>query len=149
MRSAIFAVLLAFSLIAYARQKQESENRVVLPNSKLIGCETPACSQLWPDDVADSHATYPQNISIDIEDQGIIGVVTRYDKSTPLNDIRTSINKRYGEWVFPKDSAGLAVLWRVEPEKTAIQLAKDKDGTKEVIYLSARAWLRRHSTKAQ
>jgi hypothetical protein len=104
---------------------------------------------LWPDEAADSHAIYPQNISIDIDDQGVLGVVTHYDKSTPLEDIRTSINKRYGDWVFPKDHTGPAVLWRVEPEKVAVQLVEERHGTKEVIYLSAGAWLPKHGPKAQ
>jgi hypothetical protein len=81
MKNAIFAVVLVFILISCARAKQENERRVVLPSSKLIGCRTSAGSLLWPDEAADSHAIYPQNISIDIDDQGVLGVVTHYDKS--------------------------------------------------------------------
>jgi len=138
----VMAVLMfAVGLTSCSRPKLENSRHVVLPSSKLIGCRSSGCSQVWFDDAADSHAIYPQNISIDIDDKGVLGLVARYDKTTVLDDIRASIENRYGKWAFPKDHTGPARVWRVEPERVAIQLAEDDDGTKEVIYLSARAWL--------
>jgi hypothetical protein len=141
MKRVIAAMTLAIDLTSFGQLKHESASHVVLPSSELIGCKVSGCSSVWLVDAADSQALYPRNISIDIDDEGVLGVVARYDKSTAIDDIRASINKRYGEWVFPKDHAGPASLWRVEREKVAIQLSEHDDGTKEVIYLSARAWL--------
>jgi hypothetical protein len=140
MKRVIAVVTLAIGLTSCGRLKHETGGHVVLPSSELIGCKASGCSQVWLD-AANSRALYPRNISIDIDDEGVLGVVARYDRSIAIDDIRASINKRYGEWVFPKDHAGPAALWRVEPEKVAIQLSENDDGTKEVVYLSARAWL--------
>jgi hypothetical protein len=35
-------------------------------------------------------------------------------------------------------------VWRVESEKIAIQLSEEDNGMKEVIYLSAAAWGKKH-----
>jgi len=140
MKRVIAAVTLVVGLTSCGRLTHESGSHVVLPSAELIGCKASSCSQVWLD-TADSHALYPRNISIDIDDEGVLGVVARYDRPATIDDIRASINKRYGKWVFPKDHAGPAALWRVEPEKVAIQLSENDDGTKEVVYLSARAWL--------
>ena len=141
MRRVIAVMMLAVCLASCSRLHHENHRHVVLPSSRLIGCQASGCSQVWSDDAADSSAIYPQNISIDIEEKGVLGIVARYDKSTSIDDIRASIDDHYGKWVFPKDHSGPAALWRVEPERVAIQLGQKDDGTKEVIYLSARAWL--------
>ena len=136
----IGVAILAVGLTSYNRQKPDSTRSVILPSSHLIGCKSSSCSQMWSNDAAGPGAIFPQNISVDIDDNGVLGVVAKYNKSTAANDIRASINSQYGKWVFPKDQAGPHYLWRVEPEKLAIQFAENDDKTKEVIYLSARAW---------
>jgi hypothetical protein len=75
---------------------------------------------------------------VDFDDNGVLGVVAKYDKSTAANDIRASIDSRYGKWSFPKTKLD-RIICSVEPEKLAIQLAENNDRTKEVIYLAARA----------
>jgi hypothetical protein len=46
-----------------------------------------------------------------------------YDKSIPLDDIRAAIDERYGKWAVPELVNSPLRVWRVEPEKFAIQLA--------------------------
>jgi hypothetical protein len=71
-----------------------------------------------------------------------------YDKTIPADDIKAAIDERYGEWALPsnRDASVPVKLWRVEPEKFAIQLsvADKKDekrnvaeaGTNLAIYLA-------------
>jgi hypothetical protein len=116
-------------------------SHVVLPNSKLIGCKASDCSLLWQDIPTDAAAIYPHNISIDIENGAVLGVEAHYDKSVSMGDIKASIDGHYGKSTYVIDNETSPVkVWRVEPEKIAIQLAVENDGMKQVIYLSANAW---------
>ena len=77
----------------------------------------------------------------------LYGMTATYDKSIPVEDVRAAIDERYGRWALPLDDpSGPVKLWRVEPEKFAIQLsvADKKDekmniadaGTKQAIYIA-------------
>jgi hypothetical protein len=60
------------------------------------------------------------------------GIVAVYDKSVSMDDLKTSIDERYGKW-GRADNATLPVkLWRVEPQKFAIQLAVTNEGTEGI-----------------
>jgi hypothetical protein len=69
-----------------------------------------------------------------------------FDKSIPLDDIKAAIDERYGKWAVPEFVNSPLKIWRVEPEKFAIQLsvASKKDekrnmadaGTRQAIYLA-------------
>jgi len=136
--AAIFTVVLTLS---GAAAKHAAGTHVVLPNSKLIGCKASDCSQIWQDIPTDAAAIYPHNISIDIENGAVLGVVAHYDKSVSVGDIKTSIDDHYGKSTYVIDNETSPVkVWRVEPEKIAIQLAAEDNGMKQVIYLSANAW---------
>lgn len=141
MRKLLTAAALLIGVSVYANPGVNSRD-VVLPSSKLIGCMSSGCSQVWPEAVANSYAVYPQNISIDIDNEGVLGMTARYDKSTRIDDVRSAIQTRYGKWIIPSDEAGPVFVWRVDSERVSIQLAEDDDGSKKVIYLSARAWQR-------
>jgi hypothetical protein len=136
----IGVAVLSFAMTSSKCTSTNSRRNVVLPSIHLIGCKTSPCSQIWSDDTTSPGATFPQKVSVDIDDKGVLGVDAKYSKSTALDDISASIDSRYRKWVFPKDQAGRHTLWRVDPERLAIQLSENADGTKEVIYLSARAW---------
>ncbi len=124
-----------------AGAKHATGSHVVLPNSKLIGCKASDCSLLWQDIPTDAAAIYPHNISIDIENGAVLGVEAHYDKSVSMGDIKASIDGHYGKSTYVIDNETSPVkVWRVEPEKIAIQLAVENDGMKQVIYLSANAW---------
>lgn len=137
----IFSVGLLLGAAATTKTTNGSGVGVVLPNSKLIGCKGPECSQLWQDLPSDEAAIYPHNINIDIEDGAVMGVIAHYDKSISVNSIRSSIDSRYGKSTYVIDNETSPVkVWRVEPERIAIQLAVENNGMKQVIYLSAKAW---------
>jgi len=137
---------------------------VVLPNPRLIGCEPANCSQLWQEGGADPHAVYPKQVLIDVfgTDSRPRGVLALYDKSVSVDDIKTAIDARYGKWALSGNDTLPVKLWRVEPEKFAIQLAvvdeagtkitlgqalagpvpkhPPKDGLKQVIFLAIQPW---------
>ena len=53
----------------------------------------------------------------------IYGVTALYDKSIPFEDIASAIDARYTRWAKPDFAHAPPRLWRVEPEKFAIQLS--------------------------
>lgn len=140
----VIAVVFTIGLTFCGSANPEIGRHVVLPNSKLIGCKAAGCSQIWQDLPTDAVAIYPQNISIDIESGAVLGIVAHYDKSVSMGDIKASIDSHYGKFTYVIDNETSPVkVWRVEPEKIAIQLAAEDNGMKQVIYLSANAWLKR------
>lgn len=52
-----------------------------------------------------------------------------------MNDVKAAIDERYGKWANASNSTAPVKLWRVEPEKLAIQLAVNDDGMVQLIYL--------------
>ena len=149
MNRTAMAIMVAVSLTPCGTAKQVSGRHVVLPNSKLIGCKASACSQVWQDIPTDSAAIYPHNMSIDIENGAVLGIEAHYDKSVSMSDIKASIDDHYGKSTYVIDNETSPVkVWRVEPEKIAIQLAVEDNGMKAVIYLSASAWGKRHEVPA-
>jgi hypothetical protein len=139
------AIMVAVSLTPCGTAKDMSGGHVVLPNSKLVGCRASTCSQVWQDIRRDAAPLYPQNISIDIKDGAVLGIMAHYDKSVSVDDIKTAIDDHFGKSTYVIDNETAPVkVWRVESEKIAIQLATEDDGMKQVIYLSASAWGKRH-----
>ena len=69
-----------------------------------------------------------------------------YDRSISLDDIKAAIDERYGKWAVSEFVNSPVKIWRVEPEKFAIQLnvASKKDekrniaeeGTRQAVYLA-------------
>jgi hypothetical protein len=82
----ILASVLALGLGSCSRTKQETHGHVVLPESTLIGCRASACSQLWSDAV-EPDATYPRHVSLDFDDEGVLGMDAIYDKATGIDDL--------------------------------------------------------------
>ena len=145
----LIAVIFTIGLTFSGTAKPESGRRVVLPNSKLIGCKALACSQIWQDTPTDAESLYPHNMSIDIENGAVLGIVAHYDNSVSVGDIKASIDDHYGKSTYViENETSPAKVWRVEPEKIAIQLSEEDNGMKEVIYLSANAWRKWHKPPA-
>jgi len=69
-----------------------------------------------------------------------------YDKSVSVDDLKTAIDERYEKWAHTDFANSPVKLWRVEPEKFAIQLSvagKEDEkkniaeaGTKRAIYIA-------------
>lgn len=143
------AVIFTIGLTLGGAAKPKSDRHVVLPNSKLIGCKALACSQIWQDTQTDVEPIYPHNINIDIENGAVLGIAAHYDKAVSMGDVKASIDDHYGKSTYVIDNEKSPVkVWRVEPEKIAIQLSEEDNGMKEVIYLSANAWRKWHKPLA-
>ncbi len=131
MKRVIAAIILMIGLTSCGRVKHENGRHVVLPNPKLLGCRSSGCSQLWQDNPAEANAIYPREVIVDLlgNNPCSFGVVALYEKSVSMDDLKASIDERYGKWARA-DNATLPVkLWRVEPRKFAIQLAVTEDRT--------------------
>jgi len=119
-----------FLLSLCAETQAGDARKIVLPNPQLIHCRAANCSQLWKQETGDVGAVYPAQVLTDLVNGEVVGLTAVYDKSVSTKELQEVINKRYGKWVLH----GIDV-WRVEPERIAIQIANGEDGAKEVIYL--------------
>jgi hypothetical protein len=134
------AFLILITVLVFCEPKN-SEKRIVLPNSNLMRCAT---THLWQDEKPGANSIYPVQVGIDhFDNQGCPqGIVALYEKTVSLNDIKAALDQRYGKWGGTDN--GRIMLWRVEPEKFAIQLTTIDDslrearepGMKQVIYLA-------------
>jgi hypothetical protein len=134
----VAAALVTLGLTSPATAARNPGEHIILPDSKLIGCKVSTCSQVMPNPVADSHAVYPWQVSVDITDGTISGLTALYDPSISIDVIKASIDDRYGKWaVHGLDRR--AKTWRLEPEKFVVSLApadKVYSGMSSVSYLA-------------
>ena len=94
-------------------------------------------------------AIYPHDVNVDVDNGAALGILAHYDKSVSMSDIKASIDGHYGKSTHVIDNETSPVkVWRVEPEKIAIQLSEEDNGMKELIYLSADAWHNQLPTSA-
>jgi hypothetical protein len=141
---AITAML--FLSMVCGQNKGETGGQIVLPSPNLMRCAT---TQMWQDERRGAGTVYPVQVAMDHFDKAGCpqGVVAMYDKTVSVDDLRTALDRRYGKWARADNNTLSVKLWRVEPEKFAIQLATIDDslketgtrgekGMKSVIYLS-------------
>jgi len=128
------SAIVTTGVISRGRAKYENGSRIVLPNSKLLGCRSSGCFQLWQDNPAQANAIYPRQVTIDIfgNDKCPRGILALYEKSVSTDEIKAALDQSYGKWALADFATSPVKLWRVEPEKFAIQLAITDDRTKEV-----------------
>jgi hypothetical protein len=89
-----------------------------------------------PDKTADPDATYPWQVLVDINGGEVIGLIALYDQPTTMDDLQAAVDERYGKFAMAQFRTGPARLWRVEPEKTTIQLSVAGTGMVQLIYLT-------------
>src|SRR5882672_1927321 len=128
------SAIVTTGVISRGRAKYENGSRIVLPKSKLLGCRSSGCFQLWQDNPAQANAIYPRQVTIDIfgNDKCPRGILALYEKSVSTDEIKAALDQSYGKWALADFATSPVKLWRVEPEKFAIQLAITDDRTKEV-----------------
>lgn len=142
MQRMIAALVLIFgSYCGFAEAQNQSA--CALPNPALLTCRAAGCSQLLPEQPQPG-AIYPRQIMVDMNEGCIYGLTATYDKSVPPALIKSAVDQRYKQWAL--DSQPPLSLWRVEPQKFAIQLsvATKQDekkhlaeaGTTQLIYLA-------------
>jgi hypothetical protein len=126
----------------------DAGTHIVLPDPDLMKC---SAVQFWQGDKVKNSAVYPAQVSIDHFDKRGCpqGIVALYNKTVSEDDLRAALDQGYSKWAIAT-SAPPVRLWRVEPEKFAIQLTTIRDsikeqgvpgeeGMKQVIYLAFRA----------
>lgn len=146
-RRAFLPILAAITLACCVSIAATTKVPVVLPNPKLLGCQSVACSQLWLINDPAPDAKYPKQLRIDFSDgsptgHGSLfkiqngspyGLTAVYDKSVTIEAVEVAINEHYAKWTYGHPDPKLK-LWRVEPERFVIQLASHEDGP-WLIYL--------------
>jgi hypothetical protein len=133
MKRIIAAVALILGSASYGHVEQTNGKRIVLPNSRLLGCKSADCSRLWESRSSSDDTIYPRQVTVDIfgDDPCPLGLVAIYEKSVSLNDLKAAIDEQYGRWALPSGADSPMKLWRVEPKRFAIQLSVTKDRTRE------------------
>jgi hypothetical protein len=138
-------LILILTLSHLKAARGESLARLVLPNPKLLRCKSSNCLQLFSEDVGQKDIA-PKQIVLDMNDGCVYGITARYDKSVPIDRIKSEISTVYKQWSMNYPSETNLYLWRVEPEKFAINLAvTDKEdkkrigtevGTRQLMYIA-------------
>jgi hypothetical protein len=146
MKRIIVAVVLLLGLANCQTAKEERSTHLALPNPGLLKCVASDCSQLWLEKSAEANVIFPKQVTVDMNQSCLYGVSALYDKSVPVDYIKAAIDERYGKWALAGFANSSLKLWRVEPDKFAIQLSvagKGEEkrnvaeaGTIRVIYLA-------------
>lgn len=144
MRIVLVAIGLVISL-PILQATHDGKPGIVLPNPKLLTCKGADCPGLWSKE-SEHNTIFPKQLSIDTEQGCVYGMTAWYDRSVSADDLAAAVDEQYGKWTIPPFDKGPHRLWRVEPEKFAIQLAvldkKDQKrgfgeaGTEEMILIA-------------
>lgn len=127
----LLAALLLVVCSPINQSAKEDKKNIVLPNPKLLGCKLADCSQLWLGENADAGAVFPKQVRIDSNQQCVYGMTAFYGPDVAIDDLNSAIDRRYGKWAVSGFEKPKHRLWRVEPEKFAIQLAATDKGDKK------------------
>ena len=146
MKRVIAAVFLMLCLANYQIAREENASRLVLPNPKLLRCRSSDCFQLWSEESNEANAVFPKQLIIDMKQSCLYGMTAVYDKSIPVEEVKAAIDESYGKWALADSASSAVKLWRVTPERFAVQLSvADKNdekrniadaGTKQAIYIA-------------
>ena len=145
MRTFLATVVLVISL-PICQSASEERKVIILPNPKMLGCKLADCSPLWLDKVAAANAVFPKQLIIDSNQRCVPGMTALYEKEVSFDDLKAAIDEHWGKFAVPGFEKSSIRLWRVAPDKFAIQLSvadkKNKKmsgvdpGTKQVIFLA-------------
>lgn len=131
-------IIFLIAISSCDKTDDSSNSNVVLPNSKVIGNSSENIPQIWQNIHKKGNAIYPKQLTIDINNNALSGMMALYDKSISIDDIKVAIDNHYSKWASASNSTSPVKLWRVVPNKFAIQLSIADDGMKRVVYLPFR-----------
>jgi len=121
--SAVFfaAAILFFALWrSAAKENISAEGRLVLP------------WELWNEKLADFDMAGCSNLSLDIDDGRLYGIMITYEEGT-FYDLRKQLIERYGAPVIDGGDVKV-IVWRLNDCKTAMQLSvSDDDGIRIIL----------------
>jgi hypothetical protein len=146
MKELIVVALLMLAIAPANAANEGTTSRLVLPNPKLLRCKSAECFQLWPEKSLEANVIFPKQMRLDMDQGCLYGMTALYDKSISVDELKTAIDESYRTWAYGDSANSTLKLWRVTPEKFAIQLnvvdKKDEKrefaeaGTKLVIYIA-------------
>jgi hypothetical protein len=123
----------------------QSRGRLALPNPKLLRCSSSDCYQLWSEAI-ERKDIFPKQMIVDMDQGCIYGMTALYDRSVPLDQIKSAIDDLYGQWSVNDLGNSNLHIWRVDPQKFVVQLgvASKQDekrnvaeaGTRQAIYIA-------------
>lgn len=145
MKRTIAALTLILSLPHSQVAMGQNRDRLALPNPKLLRCSSSDCFQLWSEAI-EQKAIFPKQMIVDMDQGCIYGMTALYDKSVPLDQIKSAIDDLYRQWSVNDLGNSNLHIWRVDPQKFVVQLgvASKQDekrnvaeaGTRQAIYLA-------------
>ena len=143
MKLAVVGLFVTLALTHAPSASGQTGVRVVLPSPSLLRCSSSNCSQIWPESI-ETKDIFPKQVIIDFDNGCVYGFTALYDKSVPVDQIKSAIDQLYGQWAVRL--AEPLHVWRVEPRQFAIQLGvADKNeakrglaeiGTRQVIFIA-------------
>jgi|KBSMisStaDraftv2_1062788.scaffolds.fasta_scaffold68493_2 hypothetical protein len=92
MRRIICAIGLLLSLANWQTAKEVSGQRTVLASSKLLACNSSACSQLWSERPEKRSAVFLKQVIIDMNKDCLYAMTARYDKSIAVEGLKRAID---------------------------------------------------------
>lgn len=110
---------------------------ILLPNPSLLGAEISGCSSIFNKKISGTKVVYPEQISLDIREKEITGIIFIYNESVKLEDIQNEINYFYGKWSV-KDFENKEIgpkIWRVSSDEFTISLDKNDESKLQLIFL--------------
>jgi len=145
MKRLIAPLVLLLGLANSQTAQEENSKHVVLPNPKLLRCKSADCFQLWSESPSEGNV-FPKQVTVDMDSGCLYALRASYDKSVSFDEVKAAINEHYGEWALNQFGDSRMKLWRIEPDKFAINLsvADKKDekmniaeaGTKQVYFIA-------------
>jgi hypothetical protein len=123
--TSLFAALLLTGMccVSAGQTTGQSTRRVILPNVKLVRCMTSECFQLLQDDPPRPGDIYPEHIDVAFLDRWCpFGLDARYNKAVPFEDLKATLEKRYGKGTVKNWTDAPLVIWQIESDHLLIQL---------------------------
>ncbi len=126
MRARFAFGLVVLLLLAAGNVSPQADSVIVLPSPGLLTCSVANCTDLWAAEANSPGAVFPIQLNMDIAKGCIYGFRARYSSEIPFATVQAAIDRKYGSFgvQLRGDREVPLKLWRVTPEKFAIQLSQ-------------------------
>src|SRR5882724_4258823 len=146
MKRLMATAVLLFGFATSQTATEENSRGILLPSPKLLRCRSSECSQLWLEKSGETSPICPKQLILDMNQGCLYGLTALYEKSIPAEEVMAAIDARYEKSSLSNFANSSLRLWRIEPDKFAIQMsvadkADEKKhiteaGTTRVIYIA-------------
>lgn len=133
----IFCFIVCICLLFLGIENTFAEEVIILPEASMCNADISNCVHLFPPVKSHKQGVYPEQISFDIFEKKVKGLIATYDKSVNFSNVEKAINKLYAEWeVESLNDKNVDVrVWRVQSLRFVIQLSKNDENRVQVILL--------------